>query len=97
MNNDNSKCGMRSFEKFLAQVGRDAVTGWRWRKKGLIQTVNVFGRLYVTDSEAERFIRRAESGEFAQAHKCPRRPALAGEVTLHEHGNPRSPTASTAA
>ena len=53
-----------SFDTWLASIDKTRTTGWRWRKAGLIATVNVFGKLYATRDEIARFEQRAMSGEF---------------------------------
>jgi hypothetical protein len=55
-----------SFDEFLNQLGRTAITGWRWRRRGMIKTVDVLGRLYVSRGEIARFESRAARGEFAR-------------------------------
>ncbi len=60
------------YGQWLAAMGKTPITGWRWRKRGVLKTVNIFGRVYLTQEEAERFVRRAKAGEFAQPHKTPR-------------------------
>lgn len=55
---------MKSFHKFLAELGVTNITGWRWRKRRYIEVVNIAGRLYVTDAAVADFERRATSGEF---------------------------------
>jgi predicted site-specific integrase-resolvase len=42
-----------SFNKWLAEIGVTDTTGWRWRKKGSIKTVNIYGRLYVSEESIE--------------------------------------------
>ena len=54
-----------SFNKWLADMGITSTTGWRWRKRGIIKTVNIYGRLYVSTDATAEFYRRAEVGEFA--------------------------------
>ncbi|MGD0814673.1 MAG: hypothetical protein ABSA83_13790 [Verrucomicrobiota bacterium] len=56
------------FRVFLEQVGRSATCGWRWRKNGLIATINISGRLYVSQEEINRFHERAAAGEFAKGN-----------------------------
>jgi hypothetical protein len=53
-----------SYFGWLGTLDKTRTTGWRWRKNGLIQTVNIFGKLYVTRDEIARFEERAMSGEF---------------------------------
>ncbi|MST00845.1 MAG: hypothetical protein EXS29_06000 [Pedosphaera sp.] len=55
-----------AFNDWLEGVGVTAITGWRWRKKGWIQTVNIYGRIYVKREAIASFECRAEAGEFAQ-------------------------------
>ena len=55
-----------SFNKFLQDMGVTSTTGWRWRKKGMIPTVNIYGRLYVAEDKILEFNRRATAGEFAK-------------------------------
>jgi len=60
-----------SWLTFLQKMGVSDVTGWRWRKEGWIHTVNINGRLFVSEEEISKFKERAESGEFATEHKTP--------------------------
>lgn len=66
---------MRSLNKWLSELGKTPITGWRWEKRGWIKTVNIAGRRYITDAAIAEFNRRAEAGEFAQEHKTPMRVA----------------------
>jgi hypothetical protein len=65
--------GLMALNKWLDLVGIHPVTGWRFRRRGWIQTVNIAGRQYVTPEAIAEFTRRAEAGEFAQEHKAPGR------------------------
>ncbi len=65
-----------SFHKWLAQLGVTSTTGWRWRKKGIVKTTNIYGRLYVTEDAIKEFLARAQAGEFAIEVK-PRQSGLA--------------------
>ncbi len=67
----NNPAPIQSFATFLRSLDRDTVTGWRWRKAGMIQTLNICGRQYVTAEAVAEFKRRAEAGEFARDHKTP--------------------------
>jgi hypothetical protein len=60
--------------RWLAETGRSTITGWRWRKKGWLKTINICGRVYLTADAIAEFTARAEAGEFASEHKVPRRP-----------------------
>ena len=62
-----------SLSKWLQQVGVTNITGWRWRKKGWLKTVNIAGRQYLTQEAIEEFHRRVVAGEFAKEHKTPSR------------------------
>jgi hypothetical protein len=62
---------LSSFDVFLERLNKTRTTGWRWRRDGVIQTVNVFGKLYVTEAEIARFESRAMSGEFHKSAKTP--------------------------
>ncbi len=60
-----------SLDKFIQQTGLSAVTVWRYRKKGMITTVNICGRQYILRSEIARFNQRAAAGEFAKPPNQP--------------------------
>ena len=60
-----------SFESWLDEIGKTPATGWRWRQRGWIHTVNIAGRVYVHRDEIAEFERRAAAGEFSQVHKSP--------------------------
>lgn len=62
-----------SLTKWLEQIGVSPCTAWRWRKKGILKTVNICGRQYLTQESIDEFHRRASAGEFAQVHKIPTR------------------------
>ena len=58
-----------SLNKWLTEMGVTSTTGWRWRKRGIIKTVNIYGRLYISEKSTDEFLRRAEAGEFAMNPK----------------------------
>lgn len=60
-----------AYWKFLNAVGCSRTTGWRWRKNGWIETVPVGGRQYVRRAAIDRFLARAQAGEFAKASIVP--------------------------
>jgi len=62
-----------SFDGWINSLDKTRTTGWRWRRDGVIQTVNVFGKLYITREEIARFEARAISGEFHKAAITPSR------------------------
>ena len=53
-----------SFDGWINSLDKTRTTGWRWRKDGLIKSVNIFGKLYITREEITKFERRALAGEF---------------------------------
>lgn len=78
MNDQNSNgepaaAAVISLSKWLEQVGVTPCTGWRWRKRGWLKTINIAGRQYLTQEAIHEFHRRATGGEFAQHHKTPSR------------------------
>jgi len=54
------------FIYWLARVGKSRPTGYRWRKRGMIETINVEGKLFVTSEAISRFWQRAGRGEFSK-------------------------------
>lgn len=60
------------FDRFLLENQICRVTGWRYRKAGWISAINISGRWYVRRTEIQRFIERAESGEFSKAVTPPK-------------------------
>jgi hypothetical protein len=67
---------MMSLDKFIEQTGLSAVTVWRYRKKGMLTTVNICGRHYILRAEIARFNERAAAGEFAKNPIHPRKSIL---------------------
>jgi hypothetical protein len=70
---DQAVSNLLAFDRWLKDIDRTPATGWRWRKRGWINTVNICGRLYVSRHEIERFEKRASRGEFSKTHKTPKR------------------------
>lgn len=62
---------MLTLSRWLEQTGITAVTAWRFRNRGWLQTTNICGRVYLTDEAIANFERRAKAGEFAKEHKTP--------------------------
>jgi hypothetical protein len=62
-----------AFDRWLKDIDKTAATGWRWRKRGWINTVNICGRLYVDRREIARFEEAAAAGKFAKVHPTPSR------------------------
>jgi hypothetical protein len=63
------------FDRFLESLGITPATGWRWRKRGWVNTLNISGRVYIARAEISRFEERVAAGEFAKTHKTPKRKA----------------------
>jgi hypothetical protein len=51
---------------FLNSVGCSRTTGWRWRTNKWIETVTIAGRPYVRREAIDKFLMRAQAGEFAK-------------------------------
>jgi hypothetical protein len=61
------------YDRWLQEIGRTPATGWRYRRRHWISTINIAGRLYITRDEVARFEARAAAGEFSKDHKTPKR------------------------
>jgi hypothetical protein len=72
-NSSSATGGILAFKVFCRNAGIAPITGWRFRRKGWIETLNIAGRPYVTTREIDRFTRRAAAGEFSSEHKTPLR------------------------
>jgi hypothetical protein len=64
-------------QAFLGQMQLTAATGWRMRRNGELQTINIHGRVYVMAEHVDEYNRRAAAGEFAKHHVTPTSPAPA--------------------
>jgi hypothetical protein len=73
---------MMSLDKFMEQTGLSPTTIWRWRKKGMLTTVNICGRRYILRSEIARFNERTAAGEFAKELTHPRARSKLAKRTL---------------
>jgi len=65
--------GLQSLSNWLESLGVTSVTGWRWRRKGWITTVNIAGRQYISAEAINAFQQRAAAGEFAKTRVVPKR------------------------
>lgn len=63
---------IRSFPGWLQEIGVSDVTGWRWRNQHWLKTQNISGRIYIEQSEIDRFLQRVRNGEFAKSITVPR-------------------------
>ena len=70
------EAGVVRLSKFLLHVGVSRSTGWRWVKGGVLRTVNIYGKPYVTTKARDEFLARVEAGEFAQEPVTPKRSAV---------------------
>jgi predicted site-specific integrase-resolvase len=71
MKHNENVAGLVSALKWSRNIGVTPTTLWRWRRKGLIKTINIYGRLYLTVTEIDRFNQRAQDGEFAATVNVP--------------------------
>jgi hypothetical protein len=62
-----------AYDEWLNQLKITHATGWRWRKRGWIPTVNICGRVYISRTAIAEFERRAAAGEFTREHITPKR------------------------
>ena len=60
-----------SLNAWRERVGVTACTVWRWRKKGWLKTVNICGRLYLTQDGINEFYERAQLASFPRPIKPP--------------------------
>lgn len=79
--------GLMALDKFIESIGVTRETLVKWRRNGLLETCNIYGRLYVTTEEAARFKRRAMSGEFAKCIKRPKREQQLADIAGENNDN----------
>ena len=60
-------------DRFAEYMNVTRETLWRWRRDGLLKTININGRHYITAEEAADFKRRALAGQFAKPARRPSR------------------------
>jgi hypothetical protein len=68
---DQSVSNLLAFDRWLKDIDKTPATGWRWRKLGWIEVINIAGRLYISRAAIARFEARAAAGEFSKIHKTP--------------------------
>src|SRR5260370_41620897 len=61
------------FDRWLQSIDKTPATGWRWRQRGWIVTINICGRVYVNRDEIKRFEERAASGGVSKMDVTPAR------------------------
>ena len=54
-----------SLDAFLRESGLSPATGWRFRRKGWLKTIQIAGRHYITREAIAEFNTRAAAGEFS--------------------------------
>ena len=64
---------MVSLSSWMEQMGVSACTVWRWRKRGMLQVTNIYGRLYLSQEAIAEFNTRTQRGEFAREPRVPKR------------------------
>ena len=57
------------FDQWLRGRGLCRTTGFRYRRAGIIDVVEIYGRLYITTEQIARFEARAVNGEFRRRQK----------------------------
>jgi len=62
---------IKALDKFTQEMGVSPGTVWRWRKQGILETVNLHGRPYVTHEQAAKFVARVAAGEFSRRKPVP--------------------------
>lgn len=60
---------LRPYKAWGESLGRSPTSMWRYRKRGWITTVNIAGKLYITEGAIAEFEQRATDGEFANFSK----------------------------
>src|SRR5690606_21833627 len=71
--NTSDTASLVAFDHWLEERGSSRTTGYRYRKQGLVDTVNIFGRLFISRDEIARFEKRAIAGEFSREVSTPKR------------------------
>lgn len=61
----NSQHGWIALNIWLDRLGRSETTGYRWRKRGWLETTVIAGKHYLSAENLANFERRAAAGEFA--------------------------------
>ena len=58
--------GWTALNIWLARLGRSETTGYRWRKRGWLETTVIAGKHYLSPQNLANFECRAAAGEFAK-------------------------------
>lgn len=67
------RSGFIALTRWCESAGLSPITAWRFRKRGWLKTINIAGRLYLTDEASQEFSARAQAGEFSRKPKVPTR------------------------
>ena len=68
---EESASNLIAFDVWRRALGISPSTAYRYRERGIVTLVNVFGKLYIARDEIARFEARARLGEFAQQRGRP--------------------------
>ncbi len=66
-----------SFDAWYREMNISESTAHRYRARGMITTLTIFGKLYLTRAEIAKFESRAQAGEFAKKRGRPFRAGAA--------------------
>jgi hypothetical protein len=77
MNTTSLVPSIKALNVFTKEIGVSPATVWRWRQQGILETVNINGRPYVTSEAATAFVARVTAGEFAKTKPVPPPPRAA--------------------
>lgn len=69
IHNSHAVSDLVAYDRWLTEIGISHTSGWRFRKRGAIKAVLLYGRLYVSRGAIAEFERRAAAGEFARTGK----------------------------
>ena len=52
------------YAHYVQKLGLSEITGWRMRRRGWIETIEIAGRIYVDEREIAAFEERARKGQY---------------------------------
>lgn len=58
--------GIFAFDRFYEGIGITRETAHKWSKLGLIETITICGRRYITSDVVKKFRESAKRGDFAE-------------------------------
>jgi hypothetical protein len=71
---------IKTLHAFTREIGVSPATVWRWRRQGILETVNLNGKHYITSEAAAAFVARVAAGEFAKTKPVPPPPRAAAQA-----------------